>query len=50
MGVFGDVKGAVFAENVEENRERWTREGMSLTAAIVMQGEKLYPADDESTD
>jgi hypothetical protein len=49
-GVFGDTKGAVFAENVEENRERWTREGMSLTAAIVMEGEKLFPADDESSD
>jgi hypothetical protein len=50
MGVFGDIRGAVFADNVEENRERWTREGISLTAAIVMQGEKLYPADDESAD
>jgi hypothetical protein len=49
-GVFGDTKGAVFAENVEENRERWTREGMSLTAAIVMEGEKLFPGDDESSD
>jgi 3'5'-cyclic nucleotide phosphodiesterase len=49
MGVFGGTKGAVFAENVEENRERWTREGMSLTAAIVMEGEKVFPEDDEST-
>lgn len=50
MGVFGDAKGAIFAVNVEENRERWTREGMSLTAAIVIEGEKQYPGDDESTD
>jgi hypothetical protein len=49
-GVFGDTRGAIFAENVEENRERWTREGMSLTAAIVMEGENLFPGDDESTE
>lgn len=49
-GIFGDIRGAVFADNVEENRERWTREGISLTAKVVMEGEKLFPADDESTD
>lgn len=49
-GVFGDEKGAIFADNVEENRERWTREGMSLTASIVMEGDKMFPGDDESTD
>jgi hypothetical protein len=47
-GVFGDVKGSVFAEKVEESRERWTREGMLLTARIVMEGEKLFPGDDDS--
>ncbi|KAG7372490.1 3'5'-cyclic nucleotide phosphodiesterase [Nitzschia inconspicua] len=50
MGVFGDNKGAVFADNVEDNRDRWTREGVMLTAAIVMEGEKQFPGDDESTD
>jgi hypothetical protein len=49
-GVFGDTRGAIFAEIVEENRERWTREGMALTAGIIMAGEKDYPGDeDEST-
>jgi hypothetical protein len=46
-GVFGDTRGARFAEIVEENRERWTREGMSLTAGIIMEGEKDYPEDED---
>mmetsp|Transcript_10996 Transcript_10996/g.17627 ORF Transcript_10996/g.17627 Transcript_10996/m.17627 type:complete len:595 (-) Transcript_10996:295-2079(-) len=49
-GIFGDARGAMFAANVEENRDRWTREGMSLTAKIVMEGERLFPGEDESMD
>ena len=49
-GVFGDKRGAIFADIVEENRERWTREGMSLTARVIMIGDKEYPGEDESND
>jgi hypothetical protein len=49
-GIFGDTRGAIFAENVEENRERWSREGMPITAKIVMEGDKVYPGDDASID
>lgn len=49
-GVFGDEKGAVFAQLVEENKERWMREGMSLTADIIREGHVQFPeaeSDDE---
>lgn len=49
-GVFGDKRGAIFATIVENSRDRWTREGMSLTASIIMTGDKEYPGEDESTD
>lgn len=48
MGVFRDDIGATFAANVENNRERWTREGMNVTSKIIMEGEKIYPHDDDS--
>ena len=48
MGVFDDRIGAQFAENVQNNRERWTKEGMNVTAKIVVEGEKTYPHDDDS--
>mmetsp|Transcript_24587 Transcript_24587/g.58328 ORF Transcript_24587/g.58328 Transcript_24587/m.58328 type:complete len:599 (+) Transcript_24587:419-2215(+) len=48
MGVFDDQIGAKFAENVQSNRERWTKEGMNVTAQIIMEGEKAYPYDDDS--
>lgn len=42
-GAFGDIRGAVFATSVENNRKRWTKEGMGVTMKIVMQGNKEYP-------
>jgi hypothetical protein len=45
-GVFGDTIGARFAQIVEENRDRWMREGMSLTARVIVEGERQYPEDD----
>eukprot|EP00934_Nitzschia_sp_Nitz4_P008570 Nitzschia sp. Nitz4//scaffold144_size56818//16930//18867//NITZ4_006531-RA/size56818-processed-gene-0.65-mRNA-1//1//CDS//3329536498//8560//frame0 len=50
-GVFGDDdKGAIFATLVEENKERWMREGVSLTANIIREGHLQFPeadSDDE---
>mmetsp|Transcript_32225 Transcript_32225/g.49972 ORF Transcript_32225/g.49972 Transcript_32225/m.49972 type:complete len:624 (+) Transcript_32225:222-2093(+) len=45
-GVFGYHAGARFAEIVEENRDRWHREGMALTAKIISEGERIYPAEE----
>lgn len=45
-GVFGDTIGAMFAQGVEDNRDRWMREGMSLTASVIMKGDQIYPEED----
>jgi len=45
MGVFGDTRGAVFASIVDQNRTRWTTEGMNLTMKIIMKGNTEYPND-----
>jgi hypothetical protein len=45
-GVFGDTIGAMFAQGVEDNRDRWTRDGMSLTQSIIREGDEMYPEDD----
>lgn len=42
-GVFGDTRGAIFAEIVEENKERWMQEGASLTASIIREGHLQFP-------
>ena len=49
-GVFGDTIGAMFAEGVEDNRERWMREGMSLTASIIREGDEIYPEEDSEAE
>lgn len=49
-GVFGDTRGSIFAHIVEENKERWMREGASLTANIIREGHLQFPeadSDDE---
>jgi hypothetical protein len=46
-GAFGDTRGGVFAAMVERNRKRWTREGMSVTMKIIMEGNKQYPEKDD---
>jgi hypothetical protein len=45
-GVFGYHSGARFAEIVEENRDRWQREGMALTAKIIAESERIYPTEE----
>jgi len=42
-GAFGDTRGAVFASIVENNRMRWTEEGMGVTMKIIMKGNAEYP-------
>ena len=46
VGIFGDSQGARFAEIVVENRDRWMKEGMALTAQIIQEGDRLYPTGD----
>lgn len=49
-GVFGDSRGSIFATIVEENTERWSHEGASLTANVICEGHLQYPeidSDDE---
>ena len=48
MGVFGDTVGEIFALTVEENRDRWTKEGIQNTAHIISEAEKKYPLDDDT--
>lgn len=45
-GVFGDIQGARFAEIVEENKDRWMREGMSITAQVIREGDIMFPSGD----
>jgi hypothetical protein len=42
-GLFGDTRGAIFAQVVVENKERWMQEGMSLTANIIREGHLQFP-------
>lgn len=49
-GVFGDERGAIFAEIVEENRERWTREGVSLTANVIREGMLIFPEEESDAE
>ena len=50
-GVFGDTIGAMFAQQVEDNRDRWSREGMALTASIIQEGDRIFPEEgSENTD
>jgi hypothetical protein len=49
-GVFGDERGSIFADIVEENRNRWTREGMSLTANVITKGIELFPEAESDTE
>jgi hypothetical protein len=44
-GAFGDKQGGMFADIVYENRDRWIREGMSLTANIIKTGIEVFPED-----
>ena len=45
-GIFGDTRGAVFANIVEENKARWNQEGMNVTARIIQKGHMEYPEAD----
>lgn len=49
-GVFGDTNGAIFAQIVVENKEKWMREGMSLTARIITEGHQKFPEADSDDD
>jgi hypothetical protein len=49
-GVFGDTIGAMFAQGVDDNRERWMREGMNLTASIIREGDEIYPEEDSEAE
>jgi hypothetical protein len=48
-GAFGDKQGAMFADIIYENRDRWGREGMSLTANIIKTGNEVFPEDESET-
>ncbi len=51
-GVFGDTRGSIFAQLVEESKDRWMREGASLTANIIREGHIQFPeadSDEEET-
>jgi hypothetical protein len=50
IGVFGEMVGGKFAQNVEDNRDRWMSEGMSITAHVICEAERIYPGDDEDDD
>mmetsp|Transcript_8331 Transcript_8331/g.17338 ORF Transcript_8331/g.17338 Transcript_8331/m.17338 type:complete len:523 (+) Transcript_8331:164-1732(+) len=45
-GAFGDIRGGIFASIVEENRMRWTTEGMAVTMKIIKKGNNDYPSSD----
>jgi len=49
-GVFGDVRGSIFAQIVEESKDRWMREGASLTANIIREGHIRFPEADSDDD
>lgn len=48
-GVFGETRGGIFAEIVHDNRDCWSREGMSLTANIIKTGNEVFPEDESET-
>ena len=47
-GVFGDTVGEMFARIVEENRDRWTRDGIQTSAKIICEAESMFPKGDGS--
>lgn len=49
-GVFGDARGSIFAEIVEESKDRWMREGASLTASIIREGHIQFPEAESDDD
>jgi hypothetical protein len=45
-GAFGDEQGAMFADIIHDNKDRWRRDGMSLTANIIKTGNEVFPEDE----